>query len=202
LKRTGDAVNVLTESQAKYPNGTTLVLLTNLLRKQGDTKKADVLLADWIAKHPDDMSVRMAYAQVQLAANPTEAEALYRAVLKAQPYNLTALNNLGWLLQQKNPQAALPYCERAAKIAPDSAAVLDTLAWTKWLLNDKSGALPLLERAHARDSKNGEITYHLVLVLEGNGRHADAKKMLSELLASKQDFMDKEAAKALQEKWQ
>ena len=50
--------------------------------------------------------------------------------------------------------------------------------------------------------KNGEITYHLVLALDGNGRHADAKTMLSELLASKQEFKDKKQAEALSAKWQ
>jgi putative PEP-CTERM system TPR-repeat lipoprotein len=201
LNRISDAVNVLTKSQAKYPNGTTLVALANLLRKQGDAKKADAVLTDWIAKHPDDLAVRLAYGQAELTANPAAAEAQYQAVLKAQPYNLTALNNLGWLLQRKNPKEALPYCERAAKIAPNSAAVLDTLAWTKWLSNDRSGALSLLSRAHNLDSKNGEITYHLVVALDGTGGHVEAKKMLSDLLASKQNFMDKEAAQALEAKW-
>ena len=201
LNRDGDAINVLTQSQAQYPNGTTLVTLVALLRKQGDTNKADAMLIDWTAKHPDDVTVRMAYAAIQLAANPAAAEAQYRAVLESQPYNVAALNNIGWLLQQKDPKEALPYAERAAKIAPDSAATLDTLAWTKWLLDDKSGALPLLERAHASNSKNGEITYHLALALDGDGRHADAKKLLTELLASKQEFDDKKEAEALGAKW-
>ena len=202
LNRVEDAVNVLTQSQAQYPNSATLIALATLLGKQGDTKKADDVLTDWIAKHPDDMTVRIAYADTQFAADPTAAEAQYNAVLKSQPYNLAALNNLGWLLQQKNPKQALLYCERAAKIAPNSASVLDTLAWTKWQLNDKAGALPLLERAHASDPKSGEITYHMVVALDGNGQHADAKKILAELLASNQNFMDKQAAKALQAKWQ
>jgi len=202
LNRDGDAINVLSQSQAKDPNSETLIMLTTMLRKQGETKEADTMLSDWIAKHPDDTTVHMAYAGVQLAANPAAAEAQYQLVLKSQPYNVAALNNMAWLLQQTDPKESLPYAERAAKIAPDSASVLDTLAWTKWLLNDKSGALPLLERAHASDSKNGEITYHLVLALDGNGRHADAKKLLTELLASKRDFEAKKEAEVLSAKWQ
>jgi Tfp pilus assembly protein PilF len=201
LNRNTDAVNVLAKSQAEYPNSATLVSLTALLRQQGDVEKADSMLTDWIAEHPDDVAVRIAYAGSQLNANVLAAEAQYRAILKLQPYNADALNNFGWLLQQKNPKEALPYCERAAKIAPNSAAVLDTLAWTKWLLNDKSEALSLLERAHAGDSKNGEITYHLVLALDGNGRHEDARKLLVDLLGSKIDFLDKSAAQTLQAQW-
>jgi putative PEP-CTERM system TPR-repeat lipoprotein len=202
LNRVEDAVNVLTQSQAQYPNSTTLIAVATLLGKQGDTKKADDMLTDWIAKHPDDMAARIAYADTLLAADPTAAEVQYNAVLKSQPYNLAALNNLGWLLQQKDPKRALLYCERAAKIAPNSASVLDTLAWTKWQLNDKAGALPLLERAHASDPKSGEITYHMVVALDGNDQHAEAKKILAELLASNESFTDKQAATALQAKWQ
>lgn len=201
LNRMSDAVNVLQDSLAKYPNGMNLISLSALYRKQGDATKADTMLTDWVAKHPDDLGVRAAYAEALLSGNPTGAEAQYRAILKAQPYNLTALNNLGWLLQLSDPKAALPYCERAAKIAPDSPSVLDTLAWTKWQLNDKNGALVLLQHAHAIDAKNGEITYHLAVALDGNNRHADAKKTLSELLASKLEFGDKDAAKSLDAKW-
>lgn len=200
LNRVGDAVNVLTQSQGKYPNSATLIALTTLLRKEGDTKHANAVLADWIAKHPDDVTVRMAYANAQTADDRAVAEAQYRAVLKSQPYNPTALNNLSALLEG-NPKEALPYAERAAKIAPNSPDILDTLGWTKWQLNDKSGALSLLERAHSSNPNNGEITYHVVVALDGNGQHADAKKMLVDLLASNQNFVDKEAAIALQAKW-
>jgi Flp pilus assembly protein TadD len=202
LNRIGDAVDVLLRTQEKYPNGATIVPLTTLLRVQGDAKRADAMLTDWIDKHPEDINVRLSYALAQLQADPAAAEVQYRAVLQVQPYNVGALNNLAWLLQKKNPQEALPYAERASKIAPDAASILDTLAWTKWLVNDKTGALPLLERAHANDAANGEITYHLVLALDGNGRREDAKKLLNELLASKHQFQERNQAELLSTQWQ
>ena len=127
LNRIDDAVNVAMKSQAKYPNRGTLIFLAALLRKQGEVQKSDAMVTDWIAKHPDDVIVRMAYAGAQLTVSPAVAETQYRAVLKLQPYNLSALNNLGWLLQQKDPKAALAYSERAAKIVPNSAPCLTRL---------------------------------------------------------------------------
>ena len=179
LKKVKDAEDVLLRTQEKYPNSSTLVSLTRLLRNRGEAKRADTMLTEWIDKHPEDMNVRLDYATTQLQTDPAAAEVQYRAVLQSQPYNLGALNNLAWLLQKKNPEEALPYAERASKIAPKSPAVLDTLAWTKWLVNDKRGALPLLERAHAADGNNGDVAYHLVLALDANGRHDDAKKLLT-----------------------
>jgi putative PEP-CTERM system TPR-repeat lipoprotein len=201
LKRTGDAVDVLLRTQEKYPNSATLISLTNVLRVQGEAKRADAMLRDWVDKHPEDINVRLDYASTQLQADPAAAEVQYRAVLQVQPYNAGALNNLAWLLQKKNPEEALPYAERASKIAPESPDVLDTLGWTKWLVNDKGGALPLLERAHASNAANGEITYHLVLALDANGRREDAKKLLSELLASNHPFQDRNQAELLSAKW-
>ena len=202
LKKVEDAKNVLLQTQEKYPNSATLVSLTRVLRMQGEAAQADTMLTDWIAKHPQDLNVRLDYATAQLQANPAAAEAQYRAVLQVQPYNLGALNNLAWLLQNKNPKEALPFAEHALKISPDAPAVLDTFGWTKWLVNDKAGALPLLERAHAGDANNREIGYHLVLALDGNGRHADAKKLLTELLASKQQFESRKQAELLSTQWQ
>jgi putative PEP-CTERM system TPR-repeat lipoprotein len=201
LNRTDDAINTLAQSQTKYPNGATLILLSSLERHQGQGDKAAAMLADWIDKHPDDTPVRLAYAETRMNADPGTAEAQYRAVLTSQPYNLTALNNLSWLLQS-DPQQALPYAERAAKMAPHSANVLDTLGWTKWRLEDKSAALDLLQRAYDREPKNPEITYHLVVALDGNGRRADAKTTLDKLLAGNQEFTDRKKAEALNAKWQ
>ena len=201
LNKVSDAVNVLLSTQEKYPNSTTMLALTTLLRAQGEAKRADALLTEWIGKHPEDISVRLAYAGAQLPTDPAAAEAQYRAVLQAQPYNLAALNNLAWLLQKSEPQKALAYAERASKIAPESASVLDTLAWIKWLINDRGDVLPLLQRAHQNDAKNAEITYHLVLALDGSGRRDDAKKLLTELLASDQQFQDRNQAESLRANW-
>jgi len=202
LKRTGDAVNVLLRTQKDYPNSATLLSLTAYLRAQGEAKRADDMLTDWIQKHPDDINARLAYATGEMQADPAAAETQYRAVLQLQPYNAGALNNLAWLLQQKNPKEAVSFAERAAKLAPDSPSVLDTLGWAKWLADDKTGALPILERAHGMDAANGEITYHLVLALDGNGRSDDAKKLLNQLLASKAQFSERSEAESLRAKWQ
>ena len=202
LKRIDDAVNVLLRAQEKYPNSATLVSLTALMRAQGAGAKADAMLKDWIDKHPGDVNVRMAYAGAQLRTDPATAEGQYRAVLQVQPYNAAALNNMAWLLQKRDPRQALSYAERVSKMAPASGPVLDTLGWTKWLMNDKGEALAILEKAHTNDTANGDITYHLVLALDGNGRHEDAKKLLSDLLTSNRQFDERKQAESLGAKWQ
>jgi tetratricopeptide (TPR) repeat protein len=202
LKKLKEAEDVLLQAQEKYPNSATLISLTRLLRGTNQAKRADDMLAAWIDKTPEDINARLAYGSGQLHSDPATAEIQFRAVLQTQPYNLTALNNLSWLLQSKNPEEAVLYAERAVKIAPGSPAVLDTLGWAKWLTNDKGAALKLLERAHAGDSSNPDIAYHLVVALDGNGRREEAKKLLSALLASNRPFLERKEAESLKDKWQ
>lgn len=191
------AEKVLTASQAKTPSGTTLLPLTGLLRKRGQSKKADDMLVAWLAKHPTDATIRSAYAQSQLVGNPATAEQQFRAVLKEEPYNLSALNNLAWLLREKNSKEALVYAQRAQKLAPHLPAVLDTLGWVKWQLNDRAGALAMLRQARAGNKDDPEIVYHLAVALNESGQQAEAKSLLATLHADALDFTDKDKARAL-----
>ena len=76
-------------------------------------------------------------------------------------------------------------------------AVLDTLGWIKWQMNDHAGATALLQQAYAGDRGNTEIIYHLAVVLNGTGQQAEAKRMLTALQSSKADFDDRKKALAL-----
>jgi Flp pilus assembly protein TadD len=90
---------------------------------------------------------------------------------------------------------------QAAKIQPQSAAILDTLGWLKWQNNAKDDALALLQRAHGLASKDPDIAYHLVVALDGNGKRDQAKALLTQLLASGAKFEDIANAKQLAAKW-
>jgi putative PEP-CTERM system TPR-repeat lipoprotein len=201
LKQYDQAQAVLKQSQAQRPSEAGAILYSQLLRQAKKPKPADAVLSDWIAKHPTDAGARLEFAQQQMASNPAAAEDQFRAVLKIQPNNMIALNNLSWLLQKKDPKQAVSYAERAVKLAPNSAPVLDTLGWVKWQAKDGAGALPILQKAHAADSGNPEIAYHLAVVLDGNGRRAEAKKTLSEVLSSNQTFDERAEAEALNVRW-
>ena len=67
----------------------------------------------------------------------------YRIVLKTNPNNVAALNNLAYNLavHQNALAEALPLARRAVAIAPSEGAVLDTLGWVEHLAgNDKEAA--------------------------------------------------------------
>ena len=197
LKKSGEAIDVLNNSYAAHPSGEVAVNLARLLRQEGQASKADSLLLDWIAKHPTDDVARIEYAQVRMVTNTAAALEQFLAVLKHSPYNVVALNNAAWLMQDKNPQQALIYSERAVKLAPNSASMLDTLASVKLKLKDAAGALPIAQRAHQLNPTDPEISYHLAAALEATGRHAEAKKILEPILAGNQGFDDRSNAREL-----
>jgi tetratricopeptide (TPR) repeat protein len=198
-------------TQSDLMLATTLVAMKNFDQAQTVMKQAqaqhpseagaDAVLADWTAKHPADAGARLEFAQQQMTTNPAGAEQQFRAVLKTQPNNMVALNNLSWLLRKKDPKQAVAYAEQAAKLAPNSAPILDTLGWVKWQAKDGAGALPILQKAHAADSDNPEIAYHLAVVLDANGRREEAKKTLSAVLTSNQAFDERSEAEALNVRW-
>ena len=201
LKRTDEAEAVLTRSVAEHPSSATVIGLSQILRQSGTSSKADALLNNWLNTHPNDLAVRLEYAQASMATNPSVAEGQFRIVLNTQPYNIIALNNLSWLLKDKSPKAALPYAEQAAKLAPNSASILDTLGAVRLQLKDNAGALSLLQRAHQIDQADPEIAYHWVVALNGAGHRDEAKKNLDVLLSNKRNFPDLQSALALSGQW-
>ncbi|NWO07967.1 MAG: tetratricopeptide repeat protein [Alteromonadaceae bacterium] len=85
----------------------------------------------------------------------------YQRVLEHQPDNITALNNLAWLLKDTNANEALAMIRQAGELAPNNALVADTHGWILHLTGDHSGAVTVLEKALALAPDNEEIAHHL-----------------------------------------
>ena len=115
-------------SQAKYPNSATLISLTMLLRKQGDTEKADAMLTGWIAKHPRTWPCAWPMRQTQLTNNPAAAETQYRAMLKSQPYNLSCAQQSGLAAATKGSERGPALCRTGGQ---DSRRIQPPF-WTRW----------------------------------------------------------------------
>ena len=143
----------------------------------------------------------MAYSQLRQFP---QAERAYLAALEADGNDLASLNNLAYLYANDLNQAdkALPYVTRAARLAPDSGDVLDTLGWTL----AKTGSYAEAERKLTRalqlitDPANAaQAHYHLGWVYEQTHRPSEAAKHYHQGIETLQGRQDDPVRKDLLE---
>jgi len=92
------------------------------------------------------------------AGHLKEAEAIYRAILQAQPQNPDVNHNLGILVLQLNqPQVALPYLQAALKIDPAQGQYWLSLTECQILLQAWEAAAMLLDEAEAKGLKHPTV---------------------------------------------
>lgn len=105
----------------------------------------------------------------------------YQRLLKADPGNLAALNNLAYLMSKNlnDPRGALPFAKKAAELAPDNAAVLDTLGWTYYQTNQIREAREALENS-VRAQALPANTQHLARIYAEDGDTERARTLLEQ----------------------
>ncbi|MEW5879412.1 MAG: XrtA/PEP-CTERM system TPR-repeat protein PrsT [Pseudomonadota bacterium] len=164
----------------------------------GKRADADVFAREWSARNPRDTTLPMHLADRALSARDYRvAAAHYQAVVAIEPNHVIALNNLAWASGQLGDPKAIGYAERAARLAPDNAAVLDTLGMLLAARGDNDKALAYLQKARALAPGRADIRLNYAKALAKAGRRDSAKTELEALLASKEDFPGKEEAAAL-----
>lgn len=161
-------------------------------------KRADEWVADWIARHPSDLSMRKAAADTALrAGNFAGAVKLYEESLRLEPDQALVLNNMAWALGQIKDARALATAQRAAQLAPNSADVLDTLGVLHLQAGDAKEGLEALNRARQLQPDRLDVRLHYAKALLQNGQTQEGKVELRALAASKIDFPGKSGIPAL-----
>jgi predicted Zn-dependent protease len=92
---------------------------------------------------------------------------------------------------------AIGYAERAVKLAPNNAAVLDTLGMLLAARGDTDKALVHLQKARALAPNRADIRLNYAKTLAKAGRRDAAKAELEALVAVKEEFPGKDEAAAL-----
>lgn len=94
----------------------------------GMRTEAETTARNWLEANPDDLLMRGHLAERALAEQRfEEAERHYRRMLEIRPDNVLVLNNLAWVAGHLKRPDAITLAERAVALAPDAAAVIDTL---------------------------------------------------------------------------
>ena len=197
-KKYDQAVRAYEQADALAKNGPSTLKLAAALRNAGKAKEGEAKVAAWLAVHPNDGTMTMYQAELMLARKDYKgASERFESLLAQTPNDPAVLNNLAWAYQQQKDPRALAIAERAAKAAPESGAVLDTLGWLLVEQGNTARALPLLQKAVSLQPGARDLRYHLAAALAKSGDKKAARLELDKVLADTSPFAQQDEAKEL-----
>jgi len=183
---------------ANTPGAQTALLLSRARLKNGDGDGARDVLVDWLESNPEDQSVRFELAQFYLnTGRHDEAIAQYEQVLEKSAGNPVVLNNLAWLLQERDLAQAVEYARQAHLAAPKSADIADTLAVILARSGETLEARRMIDLALDLDADNASLLFHKAQILEQAGERALAERTLESALKDSRNFPERAEAEAL-----
>lgn len=129
---------------------------------QHDPAAASRFLTEWQLRLPDSESPwLMRGLETQRAGNREAAVAAYTTALERNAESVEALNNLAWLYGEAKDSRALPLAEKAAELAPENPAVLDTYGWLLTQNGQRQKGIATLQKAASLAPQSAEIQAHL-----------------------------------------
>jgi tetratricopeptide (TPR) repeat protein len=159
-----------------------LLAEAQLLREHRDFAGSLAVLKAATARFPGDTD--LIYEQAMMAERVgrfEEMETLLRRVIELKPDHHHAYNALGYSLADRNLRLseAKQLIERALKLAPGEAVIVDSLGWVEFRLGNLPEAARLLRQAHS-GRPDAEIAAHLGEVLWASGAQDEARRVWQE----------------------
>jgi tetratricopeptide (TPR) repeat protein len=188
-QRYDDAIAAYKELVGKQTNPATM------LYQLGETykRKGDINLAADAFRKSSQANPNWTPPLVQLGfiletVGPAEqAKPIYEQILKLEPNNAVALNNLAMRKADEGSDldAALTMAQRARQLAPNASAMADTLGWIYIKKNMSGDAERIFKDLVDKDPTNSTFRYHYGLALIQKGDKPSARKQLEIALKSK-----------------
>lgn len=153
--------------------------------------EADRFVAGWLADHPKDAAFRFYLGDAALARKDwPKAEAAYRDVLRLQPDNALALNNVAWLMVRQSKPGATALAQKATQLMPGRPQLVDTLAQALAAEGQLPRALELQKQAVGQQPDDPTLRLTLARLLIRSGDKAGARVELEQLAKLGKKFPD------------
>ena len=153
-----------------------------VLAASGKGAESDKFAAEWTRAHADDAAFLFYLGDGAIKRKEfAVAEKNYAAVVRLQPNNAVALNNLAWVTGRLNKNTAIGFAETALKLSPNQPAFMDTLAMLLSDKNDYAKAVEWQGKALALAPTNALFKLNLAKIHIQGGNKELAKKQLDEL---------------------
>jgi beta-lactamase regulating signal transducer with metallopeptidase domain/Flp pilus assembly protein TadD len=176
-------------------------------RRKGDLNEAVRLFGAASAANPkDSAAVVQALLPIALILDGTgrsdQAAPVYEQILKLQPNQPVALNNLAYIVAQvgSDPDRALSLARQAAQALKDSPDIQDTLGWAYLKKNQSDDAIAAFRAALQSEPDNSTYHYHLGMALVQVGQREAAIHEWQTALAGHPSPQDAERIRDLLQK--
>jgi Flp pilus assembly protein TadD len=169
-------------------------------RRKGDFPNAIVALQKAREIVPENGVVLSTLALVLEAAERwTEARQVYEVVIKLDPNNAVALNNLAYLLSEHGGDLndALTKAQRAKQLLPGLSEVSDTLGWIYLKKNLTDNAIDIFKDLVTKVPSSAIFRYHLGMAYSQKGDKTRALKELQDALKFNPTKEDRERIQQL-----
>jgi Flp pilus assembly protein TadD len=153
--------------------------LAQMAIQEGKPEEAGRFLRPLLSGPGSSRAHLMMAAVEQMQRNIPEAIRNFEIVVAAEPDNVSALNDLAYLLVEagRGAEAALKYAQRAQELAPHDPNVEDTLGWVLYHRGMYAMALQFLQDSVSR--QNAPLTnLHLAMTYAKAGDMRRAKDFL------------------------
>jgi len=206
LGRTAESRRAYAAAKAADPKFTWAdISLAQLDISENNLDAARQRLAGVVARESGNVTARLWLGQVEeISGNVNGAISQYRKILDSEPNNVVALNNLAYYLadQANQPDEALKYAQRVKEIAPDSAAVDDTIGWAFYRKGIYLTAIKHLETAAAQAHftyRGGmaRAKYHLAMAYFKSGNLGSGDRAMQEAVEADPNLPEHPAAQKI-----
>jgi putative PEP-CTERM system TPR-repeat lipoprotein len=145
--------------------------------------EADRFGEDWVKSHPKGTDFQIFLGNNALAGNDLpKAERYFADIVRANPKNVFAMNNLAWALAKQGKPGAVAMAEKAVAMVPDNAAVLDTLAFALAADNQLGKAIETAKAVLVLAPSEPVYRLNLARFYVRAGEKANAKAELEQLI--------------------
>jgi len=195
---TSAAISAYQKAFALVETRGNLLRLAEMRLAAGESEQVVADLQTWLQAHPEDALTQLRLAQIYLGLQrEDQAIQAFTGVVEKAPESVFALNNLAWLLREREPAKALEYAERANALAPEAWSVLDTFAVVLLKNGDTDSATRMIERALEKSPDQPTLVFHSAMILEAAGRREEAIVALKTILGQGQAFPESAQAENL-----
>lgn len=163
------AIQQLQAQCERYPKhaASIMELIVSILDQSHQQTQADTVLDQSITAHPNNDDMRFIRAMRAVTRHDLQnVERDFPLLLQHQPNNPFYLNAYGYSLVELTSryQEALTLLKKAQAIAPQEAAINDSLGWAYVHVNDLNNAQHYLEIAYQQGAHDPDIACHLALL--------------------------------------